>query len=224
VLSLALAAGASAQVPDALLGTWTGVDSLEQVVEAREGEPSTPTVLYQATTFTDSEMTWTTVWRWEDTLMGWREVRAVRAKGDQLVLADSLDTRYRLARDTLTVAYEQPDGTTVTTVLRRADPPTVPSGLVGTWSAGLVNDGAGIMVAIGMRFLPDGTVQTIPESHRPRRCALAGPFLLLWDKISPEWAARGEIPSYEAYRMTLSGDRLTLTSPSETLRLERYPE
>ncbi len=100
----------------------------------------------------------------------------------------------------------------------------MPPGLVGTWSAGVVNDGAGIMVEIGIRFLPDGTVQTVPGSARPQRYAVAGPFLLLWEKLSPERRAEGEIPSYEAYRMTLAGDRLTLTRPSETLRLERYPE
>jgi hypothetical protein len=47
---------------------------------------------------------------------------------------------------------------------------------------------------------------------------------LLWDKIPPEQRAQGEIPNYEAYRLALAGDRLTLTRPSETLHLMRYPE
>ena len=220
-LALATAVAASAQVPDALLGTWDSADGLESVAE---GDAGSLEVLYTATTFTDSEVIWTTVSRWEDAWMGWREAMAVRAKGDRMVLADTLDTRYRLAGDTLTIDYEQLDGTVVTTVLQRSDSPTVPSGLVGAWSAGYVNDGAGIMVEVGIRFLPDGTVQTVPGSARPQRYAQTGPYLLMWEKLSPERSAQGEVPHYDAYRLALDGDRLTLTRPSETLHLERYPQ
>lgn len=224
VLAMALAAGASAQVPDALLGTWASADSLDRITEGDEGGAAPPVLLYTATTFTDTEVVWTSISDWGGQLLGWREAMPVRAKADRLVMADTLDSRYRLAGDTLTIDYEQPDGQTVTTVLQRAGPPAVPPGLLGTWSAGLVNDGAGIMVEVGIRFLPDGTVQTVPGSARPQHYALAGPFLLMWEKLSPERAAQGEVSHYDVYRMVLDGDRLTLTRPSETLRMERYPE
>ena len=220
-LALGLTGPARAQVPDALLGAWESADSLEQVVEVEADGSVPPVLLYTATTFTDTEVVWTSISRWEGMLFGWREVTGVRAKGDRLVMADTLDTRYRLVGDTLTIDYEQPDGQTV---LQRADPPTVPPGLLGTWSAGFVDDGAGIMVEIGLRFFPDGRVETVPGSPRPQRYALAGPFLLMWEKLSPERRAQGEIPHHDVYRMGLDGDRLTLTRPSETLRLERYPE
>lgn len=221
---LGASAGARAQVPDALRGTWDSADSTEQVFEVGDEDPVVQTILYQATTFTDSEIVWTTVWRWEHMLMAWREVVGVRVEDDRLVMADSLDTRYALAGDTLTVAYEQPDGTVVTTALQRAATPKTPAGLLGTWSAGVVNDGAGIMVEIGMRFLPGGKVQVVSDHALPRRYAVVGSFLLLWDEIPPERAAQGEIRSYEAFRMALSGDRMELSSPVETLRMRRVPE
>lgn len=223
-LALGLTGPARAQVPDALLGAWESADSLEQVVEVEADGSVPPVLLYTATTFTDTEVVWTSISRWEGMLFGWREVTGVRAKGDRLVMADTLDTRYRLVGDTLTIDYEQLDGTVVTTVLQRSDSPTVPSGLVGAWSAGYVNDGAGIMVEVGIRFLPDGTVQTVPGSARPQRYAQTGPYLLMWEKLSPERSAQGEVPHYDAYRLALDGGRLTLSRPSETLQLERYPQ
>lgn len=228
LLAAALLAGApaGAQVPQALHGTWADADSSLHVYPLDDGQTVEQTTLYQEAILSDSAMVWTTVWRSHGEINGWRESVGLRAEGDRLLAADGMVGRYRLAGDTLTVSFEPPDGGDAqTTTLLRSDP-TPSSRVVGLWSGGWVDDGAGIMVAVGLRFLDDGTVQTIPENPEMQYYHVAGPYLLL-SRHPPIASGGGGMTLYNPLpsvaRLTVAGDRLVLSaSPSsEAVTLRR---
>lgn len=217
-LLLFVAAGAAAQPPAALYGTWEVTRDTTFKVIQEDGTPATVVQLYSSTDISETE--------WVDLAVslqpGARALdalefrRTYRAEGLDLTFEDGERLRLRLSGARLGMKPTVDGQTFPEMMLSRAAPPVVPEALRGDWIATAVDPagvGLELPVRIEARSIALGAAPPLPVRF-------ADDLLLVMDREAD--AGAGESQSHRVYTVRTDGAALVLDDRRDPpLRLVR---
>ncbi len=220
-----------------MTGTWVNADTVVTKTEFKgENGPETyvSTSLYQHFQITDSTFVDTVVLEdsYSSSLLAYAFVTPYRVEDGRIVLEDDriegdpVEVRFAIEGDTLkTVALDSGGAVVGTMDYVREEQSGVPPALVGSWVGDMVEEGTGVVFSVGLRFHPDGTMETLPDGV-PLRFVVMGPFLLFdsaaSDNIYPDDLEAAGIPNYEqVFGFEVEGDWLRVRFDDTEVVMQR---